>query len=125
MAGLIGVDDAEEPPEEWDGDWRLLKRNPLTGIEEWWRKNADGTCTIRMTQDVEPIFDYNRAKANHNDGWSADKELRRFASVPMTVIQDFKNKGVDLMRPEADLRTFKRIMNDGDFSKFRTAYWRV
>jgi hypothetical protein len=115
----------DEAAPERDGGWLLLKHNAVTGVSEWWKWNGDGTATIRMTQDVEPILDSNQALANANDGWSAAKDMRRIASIPYVVLEDFRKRGVNLLRPESDLETFKRIMNDSDYRKLRTADWRV
>jgi hypothetical protein len=115
---------ADDAPER-DGGWMLLKRNAITGVSEWWKWNGDGTATIRMTQDVEPILENNQALANSGNGWSAAKDMRRIASVPSVVIEEFRKRGVNLLRPESDLKAFKRIMNDSDYRKLRTADWRV
>ncbi len=106
-------------------EWRLLSRNPLTGVEEWWRHNGDGTCTIRVTQDVEPTLDRNTAEANHDDGWDSSKLFRRMARIPQVIVQDFRNKGINLLKPHEHEKELKRLMNDSDFRKLRNANWRV
>ena len=106
------------------GDWRLLSRNPLTGVEEWWRWNGDGTCTIRKTQDVEPVLDRNQAMATHNDGWNNDKTIRRAAAIPNVVLDEYRRKGINLLRHEFKDELHK-MLNDIDYRKLRTAHWRV
>lgn len=105
-------------------EWRLLRKNPVTGVELWWRWNGDGTCTIRECQDVEPILDQNQALRNHDSGWDAKKEMRRAASIPNVVLSDFRRRGINLLKPEFQ-DELKKVLNDSDYSKLRTADWRV
>ena len=80
--------------------------------------------TVRVTQDVEPILDRNQALANHNDGWNGDRTMRRVASIPNVVLDRYRRKGINLLRPEFrdDLR---KLMNDSDYRKLRTAPGRI
>jgi len=74
---------------------------------------------------VAPTLDLNTAKSNHDDGWDGNKEMRRVGSIPLNTIQDFKKKGIDLLRPDKDPKKFAQIMNDSDFRKLRSAHWKV
>lgn len=105
------------------GEWRLITRT-FYGADVWWRNNGDGTFTVRETQDVESILDNNRAMSLHNDGYSKDRTLRRAASIPMTIIADYRSNGVNLLHPD-NSEDLKKIMNDGDYSKIRTAPGRI
>lgn len=84
-----------------------------------------------QVQDTEALLDRNQAMANHNDGWSVegkskgDKLLRRVASVPWTVITDWKeNKGVDYFNPDHQ-DAVNRLLDDSDWSRLRTAHFRI
>jgi len=101
-------------------DWRLLGRNAVTGVETWWLWNGDGTCTIRETQDVEPILDRNQELYNLNDGYDSERNFKRVASIPNVVLTEYRKKGINLLSPEFEPE-MKRFLNDSDFRKLRTA----
>lgn len=83
-----------------------------------------------QVQDTEAVLERNQAMANHNDGWSidgskADKLLRRVATVPWSVITDWKeNKGIDYYNPDHQ-DAVNRLLDDADWSKLRTANFRI
>lgn len=107
-----------------ESDWRLIRKDQVTGVEEWWRWNGDGTCTVRTTQDVEPVLDRNHAEYTHNNGWDDEKLFRRAGRIPNVVLQDYRNKGINLLRPENE-QELKRLLNNSDYAKLRTAHWLV
>lgn len=105
--------------------WRPVSYDPATGIGVWWRWNGDGTATVRHTQDVEPVLDRNQAMATHNDGYSPSRDLRRAASIPSIVLTEYRNnKGINLLDPSHE-KELKKVLNDIDFRKFRTAPGRI
>lgn len=97
-----------------------MSRNEVTGVECWWRWNGDGTVTERYTQDVEPILDNNQALFNCDDGYDGEKNFKRVASIPNLLLIEHRNKGVNLLSPEHEPE-LKRLLNDSDFRKLRTA----
>lgn len=104
--------------------WRPLWTNP-NGSQAFFKEEADGTYTVWSTQENDPILEQNKAMANHNDGWSASRDIRRAGSIPLTLIEKWKNEeGFDALNPHhAD--KLKRKLNDGDWSHLRTAHWRI
>jgi hypothetical protein len=96
-----------------------------SGVRHWWRGEADGSGTVASVQDVGPILEANRVMARQNDGWAASRELRRVASIPLSVILKWKaEEGWDAFDPGcADKLRAK--LNDPDWRHLRTAEWRV
>ena len=105
------------------GPWR-----PLTvsfGQKVWWRDNYDGTATILHQEDVEPVIERNHAMATHNDGWNPDKSMRRVGSIPQTLLTEWRNnKGINLTDPN-HFDELRKLMNDSDYRKLRSAEWQV
>lgn len=104
-------------PQEWDGDWRLVDYDPFTDTSEWYLYNHDNTVTIRkIAHNVDQLLDANEDEFNAqlNARWGDGKKV---ASIPPTIFEDL---GLDRALQEGDKAYFKRIINDGDFAKFRT-----
>lgn len=51
--------------------------------------NVDETVTIHSTQDVEPIIEANKVAQTDGDGYSPSRDLRKVATIPFTVFQDW------------------------------------
>lgn len=90
--------------------------------------NATGDMILRAVQDVYAILEANQAEFTSNDGYSADKSIRRVGRIPAIL----RNKvlvetggQVDLWRPDTDQKYYKRFMNDADYKKLRTAPGRI
>jgi hypothetical protein len=67
---------------------RLLDRNPVTGVEEWFHYDPmTGDVHIETRQDVEPILDLNKMQANDADFTrkGIKNDMWRYASVPVVV----------------------------------------
>ena len=100
---------------------RFFDYDELTGEVEWFHFDHDtGRFSIETVQDVEPILDQNHRLANAGDGFSADRELRRIASIPHVVYQAWLGMGFDALLPE-NRATLRRILNDPDWRKLRTS----
>lgn len=85
------------------------------------RDNEDGTYTVWSTQENDPFLDRNKAMANHNDGWSPSRELRREGSIPMGLINHWKEtEGVNVLHPSGH-DFLKRKLNDIDYQFLRTS----
>lgn len=104
--------------------WVPLMTGP-TGTQYYFRANGDGTYDVWSTQEVDPILDRNKAMYTHNDGYSPSRELRRAASIPMNLIQKWRNEeGINVLHPDyAD--ALKRKLNDIDYLYLRTAPGRI
>lgn len=95
-------------------------------VAHWWRDNGDGTSAIVSVQEVGPALERNRAMANHNDGWSPTRELRRAAFIPNVIRQKWlEEEGWDAYRPDIYGERLRRKLNDPDWRYLRTAEWRM
>jgi hypothetical protein len=100
--------------------WRPLLTT-ATGSQWFIQDNEDGTSTVFSTEDCDPYLEANRALANHNDGWSASRDIRREGSIPLSMIEQWKHEhGVNVLRPEGH-EFLKKKLNDYDFSYLRTS----
>lgn len=103
--------------------WRFGKQDP-DGIVKHWRPDGDGGIEIKISQDVAPLLDRNRAMANENDGYSASREMRRVASIPAILRQKWLiEEGWDCMDTH-DPDVARKLMlklNDPDYAYLRTA----
>lgn len=113
-------------PDVWDGPWRRLSYDPVTGISEWHMYDpATDQTHIRMCQDVEDILDRNQALMNQGDGgWDSEKMFKRVGSIPLVKLREFRNKGINLLNPEFKDELAK-FFNDPDHSKTRTGPGRI
>jgi len=94
-------------------------------VHEWDdSRQSEGFYQVISSQDVAPLLDHNKAQANHNNGWNADKTLRRAATIPAIVRQKWINEeGWDCFDP-ANADKLKQKLNCSDWSHLRTAHWR-
>jgi hypothetical protein len=79
---------------------------------------------VNHAQDVEPILDTNKAMATHNDGYNSSRTMRRVASIPNVVIEQWKKEGVDLFNPNHK-EAVRRKLNSSEFAYLRTAPGRL
>jgi hypothetical protein len=106
----------------------MSRRHLLTsaaGVRYTWEDQADGTYLIHGTQDLTDVLDDNKAKANHNDGYSKSREMRRVAHIPFIIRNKWMaEEGWDCFDHEnADL--LMRKLNDPDWRYLRTADGRL
>lgn len=100
--------------------WQPLMRSE-SGIDYFFRDNEDGTYSVWSTQENDPFLDRNKAMANHNDGWSPSRDLRREGSVPLGLIEKWKQEeGVNVLKPEGH-EFLKRKLNDVEYQYLRTS----
>lgn len=97
---------------------------PHTGTTWHLRDNGEGTWTVGVEQDVEGILDRNKELAALNAGWTTDKSIMRVASIPIVVIEEWKNLGIDI-HDENDAREVMRRLNSNEFYKLRNSSGRV
>lgn len=88
--------------------------------------NVTGDMIIRACQDVYKILELNQAMLMENNGYTADKTLRRVASIP-TLLRNkiMAEEGWDPWQPGKYPERYKRLMNDIDYKKLRTASGRI
>jgi DNA-directed RNA polymerase specialized sigma54-like protein len=95
---------------------RHFDYDPVTGLNEVFIWNDDGTFTIQVQQDVEPAIEANKKIFNEYSG-PRDKwgEMHRVASIPLSIYQEWLQSG-----KTKDKTFIKRWLNDPDNAAFRT-----
>jgi hypothetical protein len=81
----------------------------------------DDTFALTHTQDVEPIFDFNKAHATDGSGgWSPSRDIRHVARVPNVVYYHMLNAhGVDMLNKD-HTEAVKRLLNSSEYAHVRT-----
>lgn len=105
--------------------WRFGNYDAATGVRKDYRHDGNGGIEVRMSGDVAPLLDQNKAMANHNDGYSKSRELRRVASIPPIVrMKWLTEEGFDCLDPQHQDKLAKKL-NDPDYAYLRTAGGRL
>lgn len=104
---------------------RLIDYDPVTRTRTLFHyDNTEDVAILETVQDVGDVIEATKSEYNahsHKDKrWRGD--WHKVASIPMSVITDYKRKGIDLMKDDAAL---KRFLNDRDNGVFRTRPGRV
>lgn len=96
-----------------------------TGVRRDWTPDGEGGIIVRMTQDVAPVLERNKAAKNHNDGYSQSRELRRVATIPpMVALKWLQEEGWWVHDPQCADRLLKKLQ-DPDWAHLRTADGRL
>lgn len=91
------------------------------GVRHYWRDNPDGSVSIDSFQDVDAVLDRNKAMANENDGYTPSRDLRRVASIPLLLVQKWRDEeGWDAFDPACADRLARKL-NSSEFLYLRTA----
>lgn len=91
------------------------------GIRKDYRHDGQGGVIVRVSSDVAPVLDRNKAMANHNDGYSQSRELRRVASIPAIVrMKWLLEEGWDCLDPACASKLVQKL-NSSDYAHLRTA----
>ena len=101
--------------------------NAVTGMTTQYLSHGNGKITIRCFQDVEPALIQNQRELNAQSSKSRVKIVEgigtKVASIPMGLIDQFHKQGLNLLTcSDAQL---KRVLNDPNYKKLRTAHGRV
>jgi hypothetical protein len=97
------------------------------GIAYYLRHEDDGSIHMDGFQDVQPMLDENHKMLTENNGWNADKTMRRAASIPMNLINQWKQtEGFDALKAvKEDPKALFRKLNDSNWLRLRTAHWNM
>ena len=103
--------------------------NPVTGLTtRYWSVDGGRKVTVQVLQDVEPNLSQNMRELNSYSSKSRVPVREglgtKVASIPMGIVAQLrKEKGIDVLKcPASDL---KKLLNDPDFAKLRTAPGRI
>ena len=77
----------------------------------------------------KPILDHNKKLYTQNDGYSADKGLKRIASIPIIILEiwakeynkDQNNGNWFALPKDVQTKILKEKLNSSDYRYFRTA----
>lgn len=93
---------------------RLLDYDPEAGITQWHDfDEMSGTTIIRTEQDVEPIIEDNKRRANEATGPMGDNV--HAATIPVGVQLEWMTKyGIDAFDPN-HWEGVKRLLNSNEY----------
>lgn len=121
MLQSINIKDAPPQPAEWDGDWRCIDYDPVEQVSEWqmYEETVDGKKFVHrrvIQHNVNQMLDANQREFNAQLGskWGDGKKV---ATVPTPV---WARLGLDDAFSNGDWTKIKRVLNNSDFSRFRT-----
>ena len=84
-------------------------------------EDGDGSLIVHREADVEPLLEANKALYTSGDGYSPSREWRRAASIPMAIVEKWRNEyGVDVFNPD-HMPAVKRLLNSNEYLYLRTA----
>lgn len=95
-------------------------------------KSEGGKLVVRRTQDTTAYLDANRAERNEAPTWRPyasgrkDKSMRKVASIPLIVIEQWMREGVNIFDPSPEMQ--KKVaekLNSNEFQGLRTYPGRV
>lgn len=94
------------------------------GIDHHMIEDEDGT-RFYSEQDIDGVLDQNKAMATHNDGYTPSRDLRRAASIPLTLLYKWQaEEGWDPFHP-SNADKLKAKLNSNEFLYLRTAPGRL
>lgn len=92
-----------------------------TRLEE----DSDGSLIVHRLADVEPLLELNKALATSGDGYTPSRDLRRAASIPLAIIEKWRNEhGIDVFNPD-HMPAVRRLLNSNEYAFLRTAPGRL
>ena len=95
----------------------LILADAPGGVSHYSRPDGEGGIEILSAQDVSAVVEQNRAMANHNDGYTQDRTMRRVAFIPAVIEQKWIEEG---WYPH-DKRELARRLNSSEWADRRTA----
>lgn len=104
-----------------DSSWRLLGFDPATGKTAWMKLEDDGqTLKVRTAMPVDEMLEENAALRQMDSGnWTGDMHL--VSRMPIHLWQRLVAPAVQ----QDDQKYVSKVLNDPDYSKFRTKAGRV
>lgn len=89
-------------------------------IDRFHYSESEDKFAIETVQDVEPIFNRNKALQTENDGYSPTKNWARIASIPLVIVEQWRKEGIDVFNPDHMPAIRKKLM-DPDYAFLRTS----
>jgi hypothetical protein len=86
---------------------------------------STGDLIVHREADVEPLLELNKALATSGDGYTPSRELRRAASIPLAIIEKWRNEhGIDVFNPD-HMPAVRKLLNSSEYAFLRTAPGRL
>lgn len=93
-------------------------------LTRWQYDESEAVGVIHRIQDVEPILEENKRLMTLNDGYSPSRELRRVATIPQVVVEQWMKEGINIFDKNCR-EAVRRKLNDPENLFLRTAPGRV
>ena len=99
---------------------RLLKHDPITGIDVFMHQNSDGSTYIEQKQNFDNLIKLNKHMA---DDWrygqmtGTQKHMAHVAEIPNVLYNELVQK---FGRPADNPKAWKRWLNSNENRVFRT-----
>jgi len=110
-------------------NWRDFGTSKTPGVKRQWRDDGMGGGEVLTSQDVGAILERNKALANHNDGYTPSRDVRRAGTVPfLTLYKWISEAGLEPNDPDFQDKMNKLILrklDDSDYRHLRTAPGRL
>lgn len=87
----------------------LFNYDASTGQTEYMDVDSEGIVSLRTEEDVQPLLDLNQSFRNEGIKNVKGAWIRHYATVPMTVILEMRNKGIDFYKKDHQKRVFQEI----------------
>lgn len=116
----------EQPPVEIPAEVRSRAARLADGeiITTWkYDEPSNGAIVVR-SQDIEPYLERNKKLYTADDGYSPSRELRRVASIPAVIVEQWMREGVSIFDHNAQ-DEIRRRLNDSENLFLRTAPGRL
>ncbi len=102
---------------------RDIERDDKLGIVTETVLDGDDMHVLRH-QDCEAIIENNKRLYGFNNGYSPSRDLKRVASIPLTVVEQWMKEGVNIFDKNC-AEAIRRKLNDPQYLYLRTAPGRV
>tara|TARA_B100000989_G_C19509798_1_gene458388 strand:+ start:733 stop:1068 length:336 start_codon:yes stop_codon:yes gene_type:complete len=105
---------------------KIVENNGL--VSETFTSTEKGVVQERKINH-KPILEHNKKLYTQNDGYSADKSLKRIASIPVIILEiwakeynkDQNNGNWFALPKDVQTKILKEKLNSSDYRYFRTA----
>lgn len=93
-------------------------------ITRWSYDEPSKRSIIVRAQDPLPILEDNKRLYNSGDGYSPSREIRRVATIPKVIVEQWMSEGVSILDKNCR-NEIRRRLNDPENLFLRTAPGRV
>jgi len=95
-------------------------------------RTEQGKLVVQRTQDTTAYLEQNKAERNAAPDWRPyasgrkDKALRKVASIPMIVVEQWMKEGINILDPSPEMqKKVAQKLNSNEYAYLRTFPGRV